>query len=208
MPVAALLLFGGSGVPNSHFPTVSPTPPFPFSRLLLLSALPQSDCPCPCAFLPWVSPVTTASSCHASPSPPSPPYALPSRGTALLFRVRDVLFIYWCLISCQVGFCLPPVRAAGPGLRGAGWAGRRWAAARPSVPDSEVAARLDFCGGAGRGRGVKARRGGDVWDAQPWDGNAAQTDRQTHTHRRAHTPNPKARTTPKRTHFASMTQRN
>lgn len=124
---------------------------------------------------------------------------------------RAIYIIYLSVFNFLPGGFLPPTRArsgAGAPRGGPGRARRRWAAACPSVPDSEVAARLDFCGGAGRGRGVKARRGGDVWDAQPWDGNAAQTDRQTHTHRRAHTPNPKARTTPKRTHFASMTQRN
>lgn len=45
----------------------------------------------------------------------------------------------------------------------------------------------------------EARRGGDVWDAQPWDGNAAQTGRHTHTHtqRRAHTK-PETKDNPKK----------
>lgn len=45
----------------------------------------------------------------------------------------------------------------------------------------------------------EARRGGDVWDAQPWDGNAAQTDRQTHTHTRARThTKPETKDNPKK----------
>lgn len=189
---------------------VSPTPSSPLSlpplplplllRLLLLSS------PRPTA--PVLVPFCPGSLLSPPPRPPALPLphpALPSCGTALAFRVRDVLFVYWCLISCQVGLCLPPLRAAGSA--GPGRGGLLSARLRP-IP--RIVPGFDICGGGlggggggvgGRGGGgvSEARRGGDVWDAQPWDGNAAQTDRQTHTHAQARThTKPETKDNPKK----------
>ncbi|XP_035186733.1 protein transport protein sec31-like [Oxyura jamaicensis] len=143
------LLFSPLGPPPAWLPlSLCPSAP-----ALLLSPSPRP------AALPLPHPARPAPSLLSSTF-------LPPRGPALAFCGRDVRFISRALISCQVGPCRPPRRAA--------------------VPAGAAAARGWLGGGAGRGRGVGGEEGWRCLGCTAL-GRERRAARQAGTHTRART---------------------